>query len=533
MFLKYRSISLNVRLRCLLLFILSYFFSPLLCSAEDSQRPVSHFEFDLNFNITHNVISGDFLDRAGNELLIVGEKNAEKNGEKNKSVKIMALYGFDRKKATFIQLDEYVLPESIVVFDTITDISGKENVVLLSATRLSLINFNAISENLELKTDPRESIIQDEFSSIYANPKPQFIAKKNLVRDLNGDGYDDIVISGFSGVIILLQTEVDGQGQFVVQNLPINSIIDMGKEQIAFVERQFFSVDANFDQMLDIVLAGEGELHIYEQLGDHTFTGIPEIVSLPMNVSGIPWWYLRDSDGETADQSSLHHQKLESIMDINGDGHFDLVIMSTESSGLLDRQNRYDIHFGNRVAGKLIFSKIPETQISSEGTLTGLQLLDVDEDGLQEVFVVSFDIGLTQIIGALISGKIKQKVFFFSLNEDNKYNQQANFAERVNLNFSLTKGRVGEPVIETADLDGDGLMELILSASSNKLAIHTGIADSKPFISKPEYYKVELPEEGSMLTVNYIFSKLKKDIVIRYGRQDDVSLRRKIRILSF
>jgi hypothetical protein len=252
-----------------------------------------------------------------------------------------------------------------------------------------------------------------------------------------------------------------------------------------------------------------------------------------MNVSGIPWWYLRDSDGETADQSDLHHQKLESIMDVNGDGNFDLVIMGTESSGLLDRKNRYDIHFGKRVSGKLIFREKYETQISSEGTLTGLQLLDVDEDGVQEVFVVSFDIGLAQIIGALISGKIKQNVFFFLLNEDGKYNQQPNFTERVNLNFSLTKGRAGEPVIEIADLDGDGLMELILSASSNKLAIYKGIADSKPFMSKPESYKVELPEEGSMLTANYIFSKLKKDIVIRYGRQDDISLRRKIRVLSF
>ena len=504
----------------LTLLLWGYFFYPVYISAEPSPRPFSRYEFSVNFDPTHNVISGDFVSRAGNELLILGEKD---NGDQ-----VMAIYGFDAKADTFMPIDEYIIPDNIVAFDTLRDVNARDKIVLLSATRLSLINFDTDSIK-----DSRASLILDGESSIFVNPKPQFIAEKNLVRDFNGDGLDDIAISDFSYKKILLQQSLNGERQFVFQKLPINSIVDMGKEQIAFVERPMFSVDANFDELKDIVIAGDGELQVYQQLANRTFTDQVEIIKLPMAVSDLPWWYLRDSDGDTADQSTLSHQKLESIMDINGDGIFDLMLMNTKSSGLLNRQNRYGIYFGKQESGKIVFGESPDTEIGSNGTLTGLRLLDVDMDDKQEVYVESFDIGLTQIIGALISGKIKQDIFFFSLNEEGKYDSEPNFNERVNLNFSLAQGRAGEPIVVTTDLDGDGLKELIVSSKNSRLAIHEGIDKLKHFYARTETVKIKLPDKGSMLVARNIFSQEKKDLVIRYGRQDDPVLRRKIVVLSF
>ena len=507
----------------LTLLLLSYLLSPVLVSAEPSPRTLSLYEFSLGFNITHNVISGNYLDRAGNELLILGEKD---NGKQ-----VMAIYGLDEQVSTFVLLDEFVLPDNIVAFDTIIDVKGKAKVVLLSATRLSLISFNLADQDPAIIS--RERIIFDGQSSIYANPRPQFIAKKSLVRDLNGDGFDDIVVSDFASKKIFLQKNVNGKSEFLAQKLPIDSIVDMGKEQIAFVERPIFSVDANFDQIIDIVVAGTGELQVYKQLADQTFSDQAKIISLPMDVSDLPWWYLRDTDGETADQSNLFHQKLETITDINGDGILDLMIMNTRSSGVLDRKNRYDIYFGKTILGELVFGESPDTEIGSEGTLTGLKLLDVDGDGIFEVYVQSFDIGLTQIIGALISGKIKQDIYFFSLNSNDKYDSEPNYSDRVELSFSLSKGRVGEPIVEYADLDGDGLQELILSSKNDKLAIHDGISSLEHFTAKSRLIKLEVPAEGSMVKAMHIFSQEKKDIVIRYGRQDDAKLRRKVLVLSY
>jgi len=251
-----------------------------------------------------------------------------------------------------------------------------------------------------------------------------------------------------------------------------------------------------------------------------------------MKLSGIPWWALKGADGESVDQSNLEHQMLESFEDINGDGIDDIMIRLTTSSGVFERENRYEIHYGQNIEGSLSFNKEPDTSISADGTLSGLQLIDMNNDGRKEILVSSFDIGVGQIIGALLSGSIDQDVFIFALDNDDNYNNNPRFSEDVDLSFSLSSGRSGKAVILSADFNGDGVKEMLLSDNDKRLSIYTGLTTDKLFSSSYKRHRLVLPQDGEMLTSAELSNDDIESVIVRYGNQDDENLRNKIVILS-
>jgi hypothetical protein len=477
-------------------------------------------EFEIDFQITHPILTANFIDNGNNEILFIGEND--------NSQKILVLYVFDPAFNNFVEYVQMAIPDNTIAFDLFTDTKGIESVLLLDAKGLSKLSFENNSITYLVETQ-----------SLYLDPNPQFVVKKSLVKDFNGDGLDDIIISDFSHLNILLQQK---DGEFKNNTLPISATIDMGLERVSFSEPRIFNVDSNFDQLVDLVVLAEGQLQIYEQSKEGDFSPIKNRITMPMQVSALPWWSIKGADGESADQSDLEHRMLENIEDINGDGIIDIMVRHTKSSGVLDRQNQYEIHYGIKSDGiksdgikseeRLSFNQQPDTLISAEGTLSGLELLDINADGRKEILVSSFDIGISQIIGALLSGSIDQDVYVFSLDEQDKYNEEPLFSEEVDLNFSLSSGSTGQPVILMADFNGDGFKELVLSASKKRLAIYRGEDNNKRYKSRYKKHKLVLPQDGSMLTVVDLNNDKRQEIIVRYGKQDDDKLRNKVVILS-
>ncbi|MFA0373254.1 FG-GAP-like repeat-containing protein, partial [Vibrio sp. 10N.222.54.F6] len=114
-------------------------------------------------------------------------------------------------------------------------------------------------------------------------------------------------------------------------------------------------------------------------------------VSVRQPISGIDWWNKRDAYGEQLDQSELVYRKVEELKDINNDGITDLVVRYTKSSGVFDRANDYEVYLGENQKGKLVFPKVANSVVKAEGTLTGLQFIDIDSDDKVEVMVAGFD----------------------------------------------------------------------------------------------------------------------------------------------
>jgi hypothetical protein len=470
----------------------------------------NQLEFQTNLEITHPIMTANFVGDDNQEILVIGLNE--------KSEKVMEVYAFDINSGEYASFSQIVIPSSTIAFDLLSNSNGKEKALLLDTSGLSLVNFES-----KLITPLAQ------LDSIYLVEQPQFVTRKNLVKDLNGDGLDDIHITDFKKLKVLIQRD---DGEFTANNLPIGARVDMGRNEISFSEEKFYLADTNFDQRADMMVIEDTELKIYEQMKDGEFSLISNSIQLPEGVYGKPWWMVKGADGESVDQSNLKHKKIERIEDFNGDKITDLMVLNTQSSGVLDRENRYEIFYGENKEGVLTFPKEMNTQISAEGTLSGLQVIDSNKDGRQEILVSSFDIGVSQIIGALMSGSIDQDVFLFTLDADDKYQEEPLFSEEVDLNFSLSSGRTGQPVILAADLNGDGFKEIMLSANEKRLSIHTGDNSEDMFKSRTKSHRLVLPQDGSMLSVVDLNNDSKDEVIVRYGKQDEEELRKKIIILS-
>jgi hypothetical protein len=265
---------------------------------------------------------------------------------------------------------------------------------------------------------------------------------------------------------------------------------------------------------------------IYEQ-GDNTVFD-QQATNLPVNktVTGTNWWDKRDESGEPLDQSNLEYRKLEELRDVNADEVIDMVVRYTKASGVLDRVNDYEVFLGKIVDGRLTYSRQADSVIRADGTLTGLEFIDIDNDSKLEVLVAGFEIGVSQIIGALVSGAIDQDVYVFKMTEQEQYPEDPTIKKGVELTFSLSSGQSGSPVVKLADLNGDGLKELILSNDDDELRIYLGQKTAKTtkrqraFAKRSIDYDTQLPKDGNIVMVEDLNDDGKDDLLFKFSKLD-------------
>ncbi len=143
--------------------------------------------------------------------------------------------------------------------------------------------------------------------------------------------------------------------------------------------------------------------------------------------------------------------------------------------------------------------------------------------------MAGFDIGLSQIIGALVTGGIDQDVYVFKMSEQDKFPTKPVIKKGVELTFSLSSGQSGSAVVKLADLNGDGLKELILSDDDDELKIYLGKKVSKTsksskkkrsFNKRSVSYSTQLPKDGNLVMVEDLNGDGKDDLLMKFSRLD-------------
>lgn len=487
-----------------------------------------HYKISAPFKVSLPIIAVDIISNAkypADELVLIG------NDEQNQTW--LAVYVLDAQKNDFVLFDKLPLPKQYFAFDVSENNQG---LYFLAKTEVASLHYN---DDLHQKNESTSGLFLQQkqiISSIFLQDTPSFVAKKDFIQDVNKDGLDDIILPDFEHTNLWLavkdnQDNQDNQDNFY-QHLPIKTRVEINRSGVSFNPLTLFLADLNLDGQQDIAWLSKGQINYFNQLAQGKFSAEQETLNINNEINGLNWWQIRESDGENLDQSELSHRVIEEIKDINGDGLVDLGVRFTKSSGVFERVNDYEFYLGFRNKnGQLEFPKIANTVIKAEGTLTGLKIVDVNNDGKFEVLLSSFELSISNIIGVLLSGGIDQNVLLFALNEDDVYSSDSIIDKEVELSFSLTSGQSGEAIVLLTDVNGDELQDLVLSSGEEKLNIFLGQKSARLFNRKASKYKLQLPKDGALFEHYDINHDGKQDFIMRYGRLDDESMANQVTIL--
>lgn len=457
--------------------------------------------------------TADLLPGGGQELILFTQSNNARQ-----------LHIYQWQGDSFSQTAHVAIAPEYFSYDiSEPDDQGAQSLFFLAADSLAQLVVNGASAALEQRAAVR---------SLVREAQPTFIYRDAFLQPLHGNNQSAAVIADFDQLHVITHLGTAQQRQ---HTLPIGPQIIMDNRGARYTPAPIFAADINGDHRQDLIRPHEGQLHPFLQQEDGTFSAGAPLAIAP-DISGVDWWYKRDINGQELDQSNLTYRKLERLQDINNDGRPDMIVRYTRSQGVLDRVNDYEIYLGQAASSAepgapVQFHRLPDSTIKAEGTLTGLNIIDMHGDQRPEILLSRFNIGITQIIGALLSGSIDQQVYLFAQDEQGHFGAKPAAKEQVALKFSLTSGRSGSAITLLADITGDDVQDLVLSKSGHTLEIYPGNRTEKLIAKKPLAYKTTLPEDGSHVRAADLNNDAKADLVLGYGKLDSPELSNTILLL--
>lgn len=470
-----------------------------------------HF-LQTEFKITHPVITANLLGGDEPQLVIIGEDESKQ--------RILSAYQLlqdaDTAEKSYQEIAMLVIPDSFLAFDLL---KTKDNEKILFQSNEAIFELDLVTRNFIKVIDS---------PSIYLKDKAQFLAQREFVKDANGDEIDDIIVPDFRNIQVFLQNE---KGEFTKQVLPIDPKISMSNGSATYSETPVYFADLNLDKKHDLIVVKDSSFKVFHQNGNGTFKTESQTLQVPIDFKEMNWWEIRESDGEQMDQNALAYRTVSQLEDVNNDSIVDLMVRFSKTDGVLDRQNNYEIYLGKENGSKVEFSQKPDSVLEVDGTTVAVKTIDLDGDKKSEVLLTSLDIGVSQIIGALLSGSIDQDVYVFKMNGEDKYEEDPKVSKDVELSFSLSSGKRGQPVVKAADFNGDGLKDLLFSNGEKSMKIYMGTTKKRMFKRKSAKFKVKVPKDGQFVETDDLNNDGKEDLLVRYGRQDDEALNNKILIL--
>jgi hypothetical protein len=470
---------------------------------------------DLNFNVNQPVLIADLLPQAGEELVVVGVDDNQQ--------RMLAIYFFDTQSNTYIEQDKINIAENVFAYDVgEPQQDGLQRLYLLDKA----IVRQYVPAHLSHKAVWKQA---ESISSMYLGDKTDSLRQMDFVQDLNNDGLDDIMLPHFEQLNLWLS---DCCGARHFQALPIAARIEMNKSSVSYDDQELYFQDMNLDGKTDLVAVEQGQLSVFIQNDNMQFSSTPTKIKMDKSIFALDWWNMKGANGQEMDQSDIQHRVVKEIDDFNGDGIPDIAVQFTKSSGVLDKTIDFEFFYGALEEGELRYSGQASTSIISEETLSNLRFLDRDMDGKQEVSVSSFDIGISQIVGALLSGSIDQEVLIFSMDGNNQFAKEPLVSQEVEITFSLSSGAQGQPLVKMIDVNGDGVKDIVYSDGEDLIRTLLATPDQKkPYAKRSLRQKISMPKNPASTSTEDLNGDGKTDLVLHHGPADNAELLKRVVVL--
>jgi len=352
----------------------------LFTSGSDTNPIQDFFVQDLNNDNKEEVVIAGRMSASASQLgACNGDLDCKKAAYENSQISI---YGFNSS--------------DVFVNQTSSWFSGTDNQIIGTEPSLKFGDFDgdntvdmAIGHSTDFEHFGPLTIFKNTGSSSF-NREDHDIGDKWMhdiaVGDINQDGVDDILVSGYSNITVMLGgssgfTQLDTT-QPGSSGVAVGDFLGDGTVTMIFVDSGFGERDftAHGDVDDDTVLAS------FSQTGAGTgeFTTLAQLPSSRFESSDY-------DDLFDPTQNERGHDIRALPFDFNNDGLLDVIVISV-SSAPLDNQNRTEVQFLQNGGGGSFTDVTDDVRVGWDVFVNGdynPQLVDVNDDGLIDILLSS------------------------------------------------------------------------------------------------------------------------------------------------
>jgi hypothetical protein len=303
-----------------------------------------------------------------------------------------------------------------------------------------------------------------ETDAVLKTASPDEVRWKPFFEDLDGDGERDLLLPGDGSLLYYRglgeRRFADPQPLYVRPDVSVNTGADRATDELRsrYWYPQPHVGEANGDGKPDIFFHQRRQVVVFVQKPGGRFGPSPSRV-LPLQFAGpLP-------DG----RFKLDIELPTRFADADGDGLTEIVATHMGRAVTYVFQGRKDLKALER----------PDVILRLPGITFGDYLMDLDGDGRQDLMLARTDRpGLWDIIKVLVTKEVPVEAFIYYGREGGLFPPMPDARRRIDVPILFASGRSGLSVGTSAvisvsgDFDGDGRQDLLLRSANDRVAVY-------------------------------------------------------------
>ncbi|MXY58145.1 MAG: VCBS repeat-containing protein [Gammaproteobacteria bacterium] len=449
------------------------------------------------------------------------------DGTGQRHVHLVAFDGSQWVRKTHVALKPGVL------FVDVARIDGHDRLVTYRSTGVHWLDLEAGTEH------PLVNATTD-----FHAPEGAGIPHLDVMRDLNGDGRDDLCLPDTDGFWIALQSSDGSFAEAVKIGVPEPFLdakaygdertygeVGITPQNTPWYLRRVHRLDFDRDGRQDLAFWNDDHFLVYRQDDAGGFSRPPGKfgTDVPFHFDGP--YSLAFQYGDTGVASMLlgfAERKdltiLNGFEDLNADGVADLVTLTLAGRSPLRLGGRYDVHFGRPTPGGTTFAAEPDTSATAPGRSAGgtawgyasQMYLDFNNDGATDMGLAAVNTSLGGMVRAIAANSISMELALYGL-RDGQYPARPDWTRTVRTRFApLDKRGPMFPTVLVGDVNGDGRSDLLTGERWDELNVFLGTPGDDPVATRPIKVAVDLPGNELNARLADLDKDGKEDLVIQH-----------------